>query len=175
MQDLASPSALQPNGLLNLGSLHIFLNLSRNTISRMADSGDRKRKLQEPNSEVKERPAKRGTLPESQQSESMLKPGGDVFEPCENNEIFKSVLATLPPIQQWSSDTIESLRFAVKEKSSKSEWQGESEWTRRAIDAILESNEGWNWQRLKTCSNEDYFSLPTYVSYMIPYSSVLKC
>ena len=139
----------------------------------MADSGDRKRKLQESNLEIESRTAKRGTLSGSQQSDSTLKPAGEDVESSETDEIFKSVLATLPPIQQWSSATIESLRFAVNEKYPKSEWQEESEWTRKAINAILESNEGWDWQRLKICLNADYFSLPTHVSHIIPYNSAL--
>lgn len=133
----------------------------------MADSGDRKRKLPESNSDIEERTAKRGTLPDSQQPDSLLDPAGEDVESSENSEIFESVLATLPSIQLWTSETIKSLRSAVKEKSPKSEWQEESEWTRRAINAILKSNEGWNWQRLKTCSDEGYFSLPTNVSHMI--------
>ncbi|KAM0806657.1 hypothetical protein AB5N19_06994 [Seiridium cardinale] len=77
-------------------------------------------------------------------------------------EDLRSVLATLPPVQQWSSATIESLESAVNSRDDAAEWLEESAWTRRVVNIILASEEGWDWQRLKTCPNADYFSLPTH-------------
>lgn len=134
----------------------------------MENSG--KRKLDESNySEIREeKVAKQRTLGEKAQSSlsesSKLKPKEEDVGSDEAEKIIKYILVTLPPIHQWSSATIRKLKFAVNQKCPKAKWQDESAWTRRVIDAILESNEGWNWQRLKTCSNDDFFSLPTYVS-----------
>ena len=100
--------------------------------------------------------AEPGFPPGSQLSSLTLASGVD--------ESFKHDLAALPPVQQWSDATIESIRSIVSAKYPGSEWQEESEWTRRLINVILASHEGWNWQRLKTCSNTEYFSLPTHVS-----------
>lgn len=100
--------------------------------------------------------AEPGFPPESQLSNLTLASGVD--------ESFKHDLTALPPVQQWSDATIESIRSIVSAKYPGSEWQEESEWTRRLINVILASREGWNWQRLKTCSNTEYFSLPPHVS-----------
>ena len=100
--------------------------------------------------------AEPGFPPESQLSNLTLASGVD--------ETFKHNLAALPPVEQWSEATIESIRSTVSAKYPASEWQEESEWTQRLINVILTSHEGWNWQRLKTCSNTDYFSLPSHVS-----------
>ena len=106
-----------------------------------------------------------GLPSQSQISNLTLQPAGEGVKSSEADEYFKSVLASLPPLQQWLGVTIESLRLAVREKFPQAEWHEESEWTRRLINAILALHEGWNWQRLKTCSNADYFSLPTHVSH----------
>lgn len=98
--------------------------------------------------------AEPGFPPGSQLSSLTLASGVD--------ESFKHDLAVLPPVQQWSDATIESIRSIVSAKYPGSEWQEESEWTRRLINVILASHEGWNWQRLKTSSNTEYFSLPTH-------------
>ena len=130
----------------------------------MADS--EKRKLDETEDAEPETQAKKARpLEESQSSDSTLKSEGGEVEQSDSDAIFESVLATLPPPEQWSSATIEELRSAVKEKDPHAEWEEDSEWTRRAINAILASNEGWDWQRLKICSNADYFSLPLHVSF----------
>jgi len=140
----------------------------------MAESG--KRKAPEPDaSELEARTKKPGLLPESQPSDSTLKSAGEDVEPSEADGTFKSALATLPPFQQWSSETIERLMSAVNEKYPEAEWQEESEWTRRLINAVLASNESWNWQRLKTCSNADYFSLPIHVSHKHIIIRLLQC
>lgn len=147
-------------------SRHPFVPLSlahffTNTTTKMADLGKRKRRdSDELTTERIMRTPGLQSQPESQQSDATLN-----FEPSDADEILRSVLDTLPPVHQWSGATIKSLRSAVSEKDPKAEWQDESEWTRRVINAILASNEGWNWQRLKTCSNADYFSLPIYVSH----------
>jgi hypothetical protein len=100
--------------------------------------------------------AEPGFPPESQLSNLTLASGVD--------ESFKHDLTALLPVQQWSDATIESIRSIVSAKYPGSEWQEESEWIRRLINVILASREGWNWQRLKTCSNTEYFSLPPHVS-----------
>ncbi|KAN0108028.1 hypothetical protein V8E51_007770 [Hyaloscypha variabilis] len=122
----------------------------------------RKRKADESDdAELEARAKKAGPhAEESQSSDSTLKSEGEDVETSDADSIFESVLATLPPLEQWSSATIEELRSAISEKDPKAEWQEESEWTRRVINAILAPNQGSNWQRLKTCSNADYFSLP---------------
>ncbi|CAM1500374.1 Fc.00g095360.m01.CDS01 [Cosmosporella sp. VM-42] len=73
---------------------------------------------------------------------------------------FQSIINALAPIQSWSSSTVSSLKAAVNGKYPEAAWHEESEWTERAINAILSINQGWNWQRLKRCSNAEYFSLP---------------
>jgi hypothetical protein len=65
--------------------------------------------------------AEPGFPPESQLSNLTLASGV--------NESFKDDLATLPPVQQWSDATIESVRSIVSAKYPGSEWQEESEWT----------------------------------------------
>ncbi|RDW62454.1 hypothetical protein BP6252_11887 [Coleophoma cylindrospora] len=87
---------------------------------------------------------------------------GEYVESNEATEVLKFVLDALPPIQHWSSSTIERLKAAISEKDRTAEWQEEGKWTRRVINVILARNEGWDWQRLKACSNADYFSLPTH-------------
>ena len=77
---------------------------------------------------------------------------------------FQSIIDALPPIQSWSNSTVSSLKAAVNDKYPEAVWHEESEWTERAIDAILSTNQGWNWKKLKRCSNAEYFSLPTHVS-----------
>jgi len=129
----------------------------------MDDSGKRKADEND-DAEFEGRAKKPRPLEESQSSDSTLKSEGEDVETSDADSIFESVLATLPPFEQWSSATIEELRSAVNGKDPKAEWQEESEWTRRVVDAILASNEGWDWQRLKTCLNVDYFSLPIHVS-----------
>jgi hypothetical protein len=127
----------------------------------------RKRKADESDdAELEARAKKAGPhTEESQSSDSTLKSEGEDVETSDADSIFESVLATLPPLELWSSATIEELRSAISEKDPKAEWQEESEWTRRVINAILAPNQGSNWQRLKTCSNADYFSLPIHVSH----------
>ncbi|KAF7521070.1 hypothetical protein G7054_g12565 [Neopestalotiopsis clavispora] len=75
-------------------------------------------------------------------------------------EDFRSALAILPPVQQWSSATIETLKSSIHSRHADVQWREDSLWTRRLIDAILAPEEGWNWQRLKTCSTAQYFSRP---------------
>jgi len=102
------------------------------------------------------------TPAESQQLEEILsQPTG---ENIEADQILQLILTTLPPIEQWSSATVESLRSAICENTSEAVFQNESEWTRRLINVILRPNEGWTSQKLKTCSNAEYFSLSTHVS-----------
>jgi len=139
--------------------------LFQDTTTKMADLG--KRKGHDSRNPRKKRKLTLGSQSqsESQQSDLTLKPAGEDFKLSEADEIFNSILATLPPVHQWSSAAIKSLRSAVNENYPKAKWQEESEWTRRVLNTILASNEGWNWQRLKICSNEDYFSLPTHVSH----------
>lgn len=90
--------------------------------------------------------------------------GEDESKVAEN---LRSVLATHPPIQQWSRATVEGLKSAVNSQHAEAEWHEESIWTRNLINAVLALNEGWNWQRLRTCSNTDYFSLPTHASHQV--------
>ncbi|KAI1376596.1 hypothetical protein F4677DRAFT_419024 [Hypoxylon crocopeplum] len=118
----------------------------------MADLGERKRE-ELSNLETEAGRAQSESVSESQQFDSTLRSG--------EAEVLRSILATLPPTQQWSSATIENLKSTVRDRHSGAEWHEQSDLTRGVINAILASNEGWNWQRLKTCSNGDYFSLPT--------------
>ncbi|KAK7431840.1 hypothetical protein QQZ08_001458 [Neonectria magnoliae] len=73
---------------------------------------------------------------------------------------FQSIVDALAPIQSWSSSTVSALKAAVNDKYPEAVWHDESKWTKRAINAILSTNQGWNWLRLKRCSNAEYFSLP---------------
>ena len=131
----------------------------------MADSGKSTQK-ESSESWVEAGIAKPAPLSESQQPDSTLESAGE-DESSRDDEIFKSVLAMLPPVQQWCRATIETLIFDVNGRHPTAEWEGESEWTRRLINAILASKKGWDWHRLKTCSNTDYFSLSTHVSHKI--------
>lgn len=79
-------------------------------------------------------------------------------------DIFSSALAAFPAVQRWSSETIEGLKSAINARHAGAEWHEESVWTHMLINTILSSEDGWNWQRLKTCSNATYFTLPTHVS-----------
>ncbi|KAK7425102.1 hypothetical protein QQX98_000016 [Neonectria punicea] len=75
---------------------------------------------------------------------------------------FQSIVDALPPIQSWSSSTISSLKATVNDKFPEADWDADSKWTKRAINAILSTNQGWTWLRLKRCSNAEYFSLSTH-------------
>jgi hypothetical protein len=80
---------------------------------------------------------------------------------------FNSIVASLPPLAEWTSATIESLKSAVQEKHQYAKWArggGESHWTTKIINAILSPHEGWDRERLRTCSNEEYFALGAHVS-----------
>lgn len=77
-------------------------------------------------------------------------------------DIFSSALAAFPAVQRWSSETIEGLKSAINARHAGAEWHEESVWTHMLINTILSSEDGWNWQRLKTCSNATYFTLPTH-------------
>ena len=155
--------------------LHLLAHRFPATTITMDDS--EKRKLDDVSDDegLEARAKKPRPLEESQSSESTLKSDGEDVESGDPDSIFESILATLPPLDQWSSATIEELRGAVNGRDPKAEWQEESEWTRRVINAILSSNEGWDWQRLKTCLNADYFSLPIQVSAHRLNSVLLHC
>ncbi|KAK6189221.1 Nucleolar protein 9 [Pestalotiopsis sp. IQ-011] len=95
-----------------------------------------------------------GQQPERQQSHGQYE--------SEIAAIFSSALAAFPVVQQWSSETIEGLKSVINARHAGAEWHEESAWTHMLINTILSSEDGWDWQRLKTCSNATYFTLPTH-------------
>jgi hypothetical protein len=111
-----------------------------------------------------------GPLPELQQSDattSATLTSEDSSSEGDEGELA-SILATFPPVEEWSDATIESLKEAVNARDPEAEWEDEgqvqSDETVEVIDAILAPHEGWDRERLRSCSNAEYFSLPTHVS-----------
>lgn len=97
-----------------------------------------------------------------QQPERQQSHGQDEYQIA---AIFSSALAAFPAVQQWSSETIEGLKSVINAKHAGAEWHEESVWTHMLINAILSSENGWDLQRLKTCSGATYFTLPTQVRF----------
>ncbi|KAK9419983.1 hypothetical protein SUNI508_06989 [Seiridium unicorne] len=102
---------------------------------------------------------KNGCQSPDRNKKKMQQSTGEESRAAEN---LRSVLGTLPPVQQWSSATIQSLKSPVNSRDDRTEWLEEPAWTRRVVNIILASEEGWDWRRLKICPNADYFSLPTH-------------
>ncbi|KAI0192130.1 hypothetical protein F4808DRAFT_443265 [Astrocystis sublimbata] len=92
-------------------------------------------------------------------------PGAD--DKLKADEDFQSALAALPPVQEWTLESIQSLKSAIETIYPEVWWVGKSDWTRRLIDAILAPHEGWNRKRLRYCSNAEYFSLPLHTIFLL--------
>lgn len=77
---------------------------------------------------------------------------------------FQAIVDTLGPVERWSNSTILALKAAVNAEFPEAYWHERSEWTERAVNAILSPHQGWNWRKLKRCAKAEYFSLPIHVS-----------
>ncbi|KAI0965121.1 hypothetical protein F4678DRAFT_453908 [Xylaria arbuscula] len=80
------------------------------------------------------------------------------------NELVKSALASFPPVSQWSRATIHDIKSTIRSDPAEAaaiEWSEGSPCTRALVNAIVGGvDDNWDWQRLKTCSNAEYISLP---------------